>query len=65
MQADELKGLHAELELSPVVGSIGFNSRVHFAPSQCKRKEKKTMDDIRVGEKIILFHHIISIINLH
>lgn len=54
MQADELKGLHAEPELSPVVGSIGFNGRVHFAPSQCKRKEKKTMDDIRVEEKIIL-----------
>ena len=36
MQADELEGLHAELELSLVGRGMDFNSRVHITPSQSK-----------------------------
>ena len=38
MQADELEGLHAELELFVVGGRVDLNSRVHGAAVREKQK---------------------------
>lgn len=40
MRADELEGLHAELELSLVGGGVDFNSLIHVTPGQSRTQEK-------------------------
>lgn len=40
VRADELEGLHAELELSLVGGGVDFNSLIHVTPGQSRTQEK-------------------------
>lgn len=63
MHADELKGLHAEPELCLAVTRIGLNSRVHIAPGQRKRREKKQQKMPLEWERIVFFLYCLRKLN--